>query len=75
MSELKHELSRILGRRVASQIRKTEEMPPRISVVDVVTTITGKIANHSSEVVRDLTARHSDVHGNIVYAKFSDPRG
>ena len=44
MAEIIQQLSTLLRREV-KQIRKTDETPPRISVIDVVIVITGKNAN------------------------------
>ena len=65
MADTQRQLSALLGRQV-KQLRKTEEIPPRISVVDVVVAITGKTARHSAEAIRDLSARYNEVDGNIV---------
>ena len=43
----------LLGRDIA-RIRKTNQTPPKVSVIDVVQTITGKDAKHAAEEVRGL---------------------
>ena len=47
------QLAALLGRNIA-RIRKTDQTPPRVSVIDVVQAITGKDARHASEDVRSL---------------------
>ena len=47
------QLAALLGRDIA-RIRKTNQTPPRVSVMDVVQAITGKDAGHASEDVRSL---------------------
>ena len=63
------QLAALLGL-AAVPIRKTEETPPRASVIDVIMALTGKTANHSAESLRELTQRHPEVNGNIVNFKF-----
>ena len=57
------------------QIRKTDETPPRVSVIDVVSAITGKDARHAAEQLRCLIAQYPDVDSNCVHVKFPDARG
>ena len=47
------QLGTLLGREIA-RIRKTDQTPPRVSVIDVVQAITGKDARHAAEDVRGL---------------------
>jgi len=63
------QLSALLGT-VAVQIRKTDESPPRASVIDVIMAITGKNANHSAEALRDLTSRYPSIHDKIADFRF-----
>ena len=44
--DLERQLSALLGRRFRTQIRKTGETPPRVSIIDVAVVITGLDANH-----------------------------
>ncbi len=41
MEDLRQQLSALLGREV-KQVRKTDETPPRVSVIDVVSAIAGQ---------------------------------
>ena len=71
------QLAALLGRK-AVRIRKTDETPPRVSVIDVVSAITGKDANYAGEQLRRLVARYPDVNSNCVnvkFVKFPDYRG
>ena len=54
------QLSTLLGREV-KQLRKTDEVPPRVSIVDVAALITGKDKNQAAEDFRRLTTRYPDV--------------
>ena len=57
------QLAVLLGRQTV-HIRKTDEDPPRISIIDVIAVVTGKDKNQAAEDLRRLTARHPDVKAN-----------
>ena len=69
MADVQQQLSALLGRKVG-RIRKTNDTPARVSVVDTIAVITGKNANHSAEAMRDLGNRYPEVNGGIVHLKF-----
>ena len=69
MADVQQQLSALLGREVG-RIRKTNDTPARVSVVDTIAVITGKNANHSAEAMRDLGNRYPEVNGGIVHLKF-----
>ena len=58
-----------------ARIRKTDEAPPRVSVVDVAVAVTGHDANYASQAVRNICDKHPDVHEKIMDVKFPDVRG
>ena len=60
MADVQTQLSKLLGRDV-NQVRKTDEVPPRISVIDVAVVITGKDANNAARDVGVVKARHPEV--------------
>ena len=60
MADVQAQLSKLLGRKV-KQVRKTDEAPPRISVIDVAVVITGKDANHAAQDVGYVKDRHPEV--------------
>ena len=68
------QLALLLGRD-AVRIRTTTDAPPRVSVIDVISMITGKDANHAAEQLRRLVIQNPDVNSNCVYVKFADVRG
>jgi hypothetical protein len=68
------QLAVLLGRQTV-HIRKTDEDPPRISIIDVIAAVTGKDKNHAAEDLRRLAARHPDINANCVNVKFRDSRG
>ena len=70
MADIRQQLSALLGRDVKNQIRKTDETPPRISVIDVVQAITGKDARHAAQEVRTLCSRYPEVDQILVHFLF-----
>ena len=60
------QLAALFGRETV-RIRKTDEMPPRISVIDVVQAITGKDARHAAQEVRTLCSAHPEVDEILVH--------
>ena len=61
--------------REVAQIRKTDENPPRISIIDAIATINGKDKNQAAEDLRRIVARDPDVKANCFDIKFRDSRG
>ena len=68
MADIQQQLSALLGREVG-RIRKTNDTPARVSVVDTIAVITGKNASHSAEAMQDLGNRYPEVNGGIVHLK------
>ena len=63
------QLAALLGHPV-KRIRITDETPPRVSVVDVISAITRKSANEAAEQLRRLFQRCPDVKANCFDVKF-----
>ena len=63
------QLAALLGRD-AVQIRKTDESPPRISIIDVARAIAGHNADYSSLAVRNVCDQYPDVRDKITDFKF-----
>ena len=63
------QLAALLGRATV-RIRKTDEAPPRISVIDVVQAMTGKDARHAAQEVRTLCSRYPEVDQILVHFLF-----
>ena len=63
------QLAALFGRETV-RIRKTDEMPPRISVIDVVQAITGKDARHAAQEVRTICSAHPEVDQILVHFLF-----
>ncbi len=57
------------------QIRKTDEDPPRIFVIDVTVVITGQDANNAAKVLNGVRERFSNVTPFWSDVKFPDARG
>ena len=60
------QLAALLGREIA-RIRKTNQTPPKVSVIDVVQAITGKDARHAAEDVRSLCSSYPEVDRIFVH--------
>ena len=54
--------------------RKTDEVPPRISIIDVITVITGKSTRHAAEQLGRLVGRYPEVAANCGLLKFPGRR-
>ena len=54
MADIRPQLAMLLGKEAKDivNIRKTSEVPPRVSVIDVTMAITGKNRNHAAEDLR-----------------------
>ncbi len=63
------QLASLLGRETV-RIRRTDEKPPRVSVIDVVQAITGKDARHAAQEVRTLCSRYPEVDQILVHFLF-----
>ena len=72
--DLERQLSALLGRRFRTQIRKTGETPPRVSIIDVAVVITGLDANHVGQTLRRIKDRYPAVNSFWVDWKFPGPR-
>ena len=64
------QLAALLGKKKVAQIRKTDENPPRISIITVIATINGKDKNHAAEDLRRISAGHTGVNAICVDSKF-----
>ena len=67
------QLAALLGTATA-QIRKTTEIPPRVSVIDVAVAITGRSADYSSQAVRNVCDQYPEVREKITDCKFKGRR-
>ncbi len=74
MADIQQQLTGFLRREV-KQLRKTDEQPSRISIIDAAALIMGKDKNQAAEDFRRLTARDPDVKANCFDVKFRDSRG
>ena len=63
------QLSTLLGREI-KQLRKTDTDPPRVSIYDVISAVTGMDGNHAGKAFRDLAADFPEVHSVGVNFKF-----
>ena len=72
--DLGKQLSALLGRQVRKQIRKTDETPPRVSIIDVAVVITGQSASNAGLVLRRVRERYPAVNAFCIDWKFPGPR-
>ena len=71
MANIQRQLAALLGKSIVTEIRKTNEEPPRVSVIDVAAAITGKDANKASQDIGVIKERHPEVAQNLGYFKFA----
>ena len=64
------QLAALLGKKKVAQIRKTDENPPRISIIDVIATINGKDKNQAAEDLRRISTGHPEVKAICFDFKF-----
>ena len=64
------QLAALLGYTI-KRLRITDEVPPRISVIDLATAITQKDANHAAQDVAYVKERHPEVTRILGDFKFS----
>jgi len=67
------QLATLLGRETM-EIRRTEDTPPRVSVIDVASIITGHGADYASQAVRNVYDNHPEVREKITDFKFPGRR-
>ena len=73
MADIRPQLAMLLGREAKdiANIRKTSEVPPRVSVIDVAAAITGKDANKAAQDIGFIKERHPEVTQNLGDFKFA----
>ena len=69
MAQIKEQLSTLLGREV-KQLRITDETPPRVSVIDVVSAITGHNGSNAALTFGRLKSEHPEVITNCSDFRF-----
>ena len=72
--DIPSQLATLLGRD-AVQIRRTNENPPRISIIDVARAITGHNADYSGQAVRNVCEQYPEVREKITDVRFPDALG
>ena len=56
--------------RETMRTRRTDQDPPRASIHDVISAVTGLNGNHAGKAYRDLTPRYPDAHSRGVHFRF-----
>ena len=64
------QLAALLGRESVCQIRKTDTVPPRISVIDVVEAITGQVKSNAGKTLERVKESHPEVYPNWINYRF-----
>ena len=72
--DIPSQLAALLGMETVI-IRKTAEVPPRVSVIDVVAAVAGHDSDYASQTVRNLLGKYPDVRDKITDVKFPDALG
>ena len=67
--DIPSQLAALVGEGVV-QVRKTNETPPRISVIDVATLVTGKSASNAARDVAFVRDRHPEVSQKLSHFLF-----
>ena len=68
------QLAALLGREIF-RIRKTDETPPRVSIIDVVMAVTGGSQHDAARSLRRLSDQYPEVGPNWSHFKFSQAEG
>ena len=74
MADIQQELASLLGRTCAVSIRRTDETPPRLSVIDVAVLVTGKDARKTAQDIGYIKERFPEVAQNLGLYKFPGRR-
>ena len=74
MADIPRQLAALLGRQTV-RIRKTDETPPRISVIDVISAISGHNSSNAARAFARLGHDYPDVTANCSHVKFPDTKG
>ena len=69
------QLAALLGRESVCHIRKTDTVPPQVSVIDVAAAITGKSHDAAAQDFRRMSKKYPDVNAKCTDVKFPDARG
>ena len=74
MADLQGQLAALMGNPRVVKIRKSDEEPPCISVIDVVVALTGKSGREAAEVFRRLTCSYPEIEANCSHFQFAGER-
>ena len=74
MADIPQKLATLLGRTCAVRIRRTDEAPPRLSVIDVAILVTGKDARKTAQDIGYVKERFPEVAQNLGLYKFPGRR-
>ena len=75
MAEIERQMAELLGKRGAVRIRTTGEVPPRVSVVDVVCAVTGYSSSNAALAFVRMKKEHPSVAEGCSDYRFKDSCG
>ena len=70
MADIRKQLATLLGKSNVGHIRKTDETPPRILVIDVAIAVTRKSHHDTAQDFRRLLTQYPEVGTNCSHLKF-----
>ena len=75
--DVRARLAALLGQPLAQvgQIRRTDEIPPKVAVIDVAAIITGHNVRYAAQAVRNIYEKYPDLDEKIIQVKFTDSKG
>ena len=75
--DIRAQLAALLGKPLAriGQVRKTDETPPRVSVIDVICAVMGLNGNNAAMTFARLKDEHPDLTTICGQVKFTDCKG
>jgi hypothetical protein len=68
--DIPRQLAALLGRESVCQIRRTDTVPSRISVIDVVEAITGQVKSNAGKTLERIKESHPEVYPNWINFRF-----
>ena len=74
MDDIRAQLASLLGkpRDSIGQVRKTDETPPRVSVIDVAAIITGHNVRYAAQAIRNIYEKYPDLDEKNIQVKFAE---
>ena len=73
--DVRSQLAALLGKPLAriGQIRRTDEIPPKVAVIDVAAIITGHNVRYAAQAVRNIYAKYPDLDEKNIHLRYYKP--